>query len=835
MADNEKNIAEEIDELSAEPDLSSLGSSEAGPVEDIEDMVHVGELSDDGMPVIPLRGITIFPTMLLHFDVGREKSVSALENAMMTGQMVFLVTQKNAETDLPTQEDFYEVGTTANIKQMLRLPGNSIRVLAEGISRGRIREMVHEVPFFRAKIEVLDDVVIPADLARITALRRVVLDQFREYLNSSQKVSSEIFPGVEAIEDPGRTADIITSHLDVDMEAKESILSAVNVRERLEKVSTMMIREIEVTKLEAEIAEKVRANISESQKEFFLREQLKTIQEELGQDETLEDEVSKWLLRLKELDLEEATRDKLEKEIKRVLKLQPQSPDVSVMRTYIETVLGLPWNESTEDSLDLKKMQKILDEDHYGLEKVKERIIEYMAVRILSENFKGHILCLVGPPGVGKTSIARSVARALDRKFVRMSLGGVRDEAEIRGHRRTYVGAIPGRIISSINDVGVNNPVFLLDEIDKVGSDYRGDPASALLEALDPEQNPTFKDHYLDVPFDLSKVLFITTANTTETIPGPLLDRMDMIQLSSYTLEEKVKIARRHLVPKQIRENGLNKEEISFSEGAVRNIINYYTREAGVRNLEREIGSVCRKIARKIVEEGPEEKEVMHRITANNLRTYLGRKKASYDKIEAGSEIGVSTGMAWTAVGGETLFIETAVVNGTGKLTLTGQLGDVMQESARTALSVIRERSDILGIEEDFYTKYDIHVHIPEGAIPKDGPSAGVTMCTSMVSALTGTPVIRQTAMTGEITLRGKVLPVGGIKEKVIAAHRAGAKRILLPEENMVDLEDLPDNVRGDLTFRPLKVIDEVLDEVLVKEQKTEKEAAEKSDSQEQE
>ena len=833
MADNEKNIVEELDQISADPELSSLESSDAAPAEDIEDLVHVGELADDGMPVIPLRGITIFPTMLLHFDVGREKSVSALENAMMTGQMVFLVTQKNAETDLPTQEDFYEIGTTANIKQMLRLPGNSIRVLAEGISRGRITEMVHEIPFFRARIEVLEDVVVAADLARITALRRVVLNQFREYLNSSQKVSSEIFPGVEAIEDPGRMADIITSHLDVDMEAKESILSAVDVRDRLEKVSTMMIREIEVTKLEAEIAEKVRANISESQKEFFLREQLKTIQEELGQDETLEDEVSKWLVRLKELDLDEATNEKLEKEIKRVLKLQPQSPDVSVMRTYIETVLGLPWKESTEDSLDLKKMQKILDEDHYGLEKVKERIIEYMAVRILSENFKGHILCLVGPPGVGKTSIARSVARALDRKFVRMSLGGVRDEAEIRGHRRTYVGAIPGRIISSINDAGVNNPVFLLDEIDKVGSDYRGDPASALLEALDPEQNPTFKDHYLDVPFDLSKVLFITTANTTETIPGPLLDRMDLIQLSSYTLEEKVKIARRHLVPKQIRENGLNKEEISFSEGAVRNMINYYTREAGVRNLEREIGSVCRKIARKIVEEGPEEKEILHKITANNLKTYLGRKKTSYDKIVPGNEIGVATGMAWTAVGGETLFIETAVVNGTGKLTLTGQLGDVMQESARTALSVIRERAEVLGIPEDFYTKYDIHIHIPEGAIPKDGPSAGVTMCSSMVSALTGTPLIRQIAMTGEITLRGKVLPVGGIKEKVIAAHRAGAKRILLPAENMTDLEDLPENVRGDLTFKPLKIIDEVLDEVLVKEEKIEAEV--KADSEEKE
>ena len=818
MSDHDKNLSEQIEESTGNADLMSLDGNEPELTEEIDDLVHVGEPSEEGLPVIPLRGITIFPTMLLHFDVGREKSVSALENAMMTGRPVFLVTQKNAETDLPTREDLYEVGTVANIKQMLRLPGNSIRVLAEGTSRGRIVKMIHEVPFFRAEIEYLEDMIHPGDIARITALRRVVLNQFKEYLNSSQKISSDIFPGIEAIEDPGRMADVITSHLEVDMEAKESVLAAVDVKERLEKVSTMMIREIEVTRLEAELSEKVRANINESQKEYFLREQLKTIQEELGQDETLDDEVTKWLEQLEELELEEEVHDKLEKEIKRVLKLQPQSPDVSVMRTYIETVLGLPWKKYTKDNLNLKKMQKILDEDHYGLEKVKDRIIEYMAVRILSEDFKGHILCLVGPPGVGKTSIARSVARALDRKFVRMSLGGVRDEAEIRGHRRTYVGAIPGRIISSINDAGVNNPVFLLDEIDKVGSDFRGDPASALLEALDPEQNPTFKDHYLDVPFDLSRVLFITTANTTETIPGPLLDRMDMIQLSSYTLEEKVKIAVRHLVPKQIKENGLKKEDISFSEGAVRNTINYYTREAGVRNLEREIGSVCRKIARKIVEEGPEERENIHRITANNLKTYLGKKKSSYEKIQQGSETGVATGMAWTAVGGETLFIETAVVSGSGKLTLTGQLGDVMQESARTALSLIRERAEALNIPEDFHTKYDIHVHIPEGAIPKDGPSAGVTMCTSMVSALTGIPVIREVAMTGEITLRGKVLPVGGIKEKVIAAHRAGAKRILLPAENMIDLEELPDNVRGELTFKPLKIIDEVLEEVLVKE-----------------
>lgn len=495
MADNEKN-------LSDAPENEAMMDSQITPLhgeitdtEDIEDLVHIVEDDDDGLPVIPLRGVTIFPTMLLHFDVGREKSISALENAMMNDQKVFLITQKNAETDLPTEEDFYEVGTTAHIKQMLRLPGNSIRVLAEGISRGRIEHMIHEVPFFKARIETLRDVVREEDEIRVTALRRVVLEQFREYLNYSQKVSSEIYPGIEAIEDSGRMADIITSHLDISMDDKEAVLSCIDVRDRLERVSDIILKEIEVTKIESEIAEKVRSNISESQKEYFLREQIRTIQQELGQDETLDEEVEKWLAKLEELDLDQPVHDKIEKEIKRVRKLQPQSPDVSVMRTYIELVLGLPWHESTRDRLDLKKMQKILDEDHYGLEKVKERIIEYMAVRILSKDFKGHILCLVGPPGVGKTSIARSVARSMNRKFVRMSLGGVRDEAEIRGHRRTYVGAIPGRIISSISDAGVNNPVFLLDEIDKVGSDYRGDPASALLEALDPEQNSDFKDH----------------------------------------------------------------------------------------------------------------------------------------------------------------------------------------------------------------------------------------------------------------------------------------------------------------------------------------------------
>lgn len=783
----------------------------------IEDLVHVESVPSNEMPVIPLRGISIFPTMVIHFDVGREKSVSALEHAMLSDQTVFLVTQKNSETDLPTPADFFQFGTVARIKQMLRLPGNAIRVLVEGVSRGRISEMVHEVPYFRAHIEYIPEPVDQNEDPKVEALRRAVFNQFVEYVEVSQKLTPEILPGIEAIASAGRLADIITSNLELKIEEKQQILESVDLIERLERVSEFLKRENEVLKIEQEISMKVKNRINENQREYYLREQMKTIQGELGQDESIEEEVEGWLEQLDALKLEPKTHEKVEKEIKRMLRIQPASADASVLRSYIECVLELPWNKATEDKIDLKNTKKILDADHYGLEKVKDRILEYLAVMSLSEDFKGPIICLVGPPGVGKTSIGRSIARSIGREFVRMSLGGVHDEAEIRGHRRTYVGAIPGRIITSIRDVGVNNPVFLLDEIDKVASDYRGDPASALLEVLDPEQNKDFKDHYLDLPFDLSRVLFITTANSTDTIPRPLLDRMEVITLTGYTEEEKVKIAQKHLIPKQIKENGLQKKQINISESAVRNVINYYTRESGVRNLEREIGSICRKAARKVVE-SKSKKDASFRVTAGNLESYLGKKKTSYDIIEGGNEIGVTTGMAWTAVGGDTLFIETTVMKGTGKLVLTGQLGDVMQESAKAGLSVIRARSEKLGIDEEFYKNRDIHVHIPEGATPKDGPSAGVTMCTSMISALTETPVRKDLAMTGEITLRGKVLPVGGIKEKVIAAHRAGVKKVLLPKDNMKDIDELPQNVRKDLEFRSIETIDEVLEEALVGE-----------------
>lgn len=825
MTDEKKKI-KGIDETTLESEVERAIDDGLFQDDEIEDLVHTMGVDAAGMPVIPLRGITVFPTMLLHFDVGREKSISALENAMMSNQMVFLVTQKNPDTDLPTPDDFFDVGTTARIKQMLRLPGNAIRVLVEGISRGCIDGILQEVPYFRAKIRVLSEDESQKDTPKADALMRTVLSQFEDYLNNTQKISKEIFPGIEAIEESGRLADIIASHMDIKTEDKQEILAVTDVVERLEKVSGFIAREIEIMKIENDISQKVKQKLTENQKEYYLREQIKTIQHELGQDESIDEEVEKWLKRLNELKLEPKIHEKIEKEIKRMLRLQASSPDVSVLRNYIECILELPWNTSTKDKIDLIKTKKILDDEHYGLEKVKDRIIEYLAVMSLSKDFKGPIICLVGPPGVGKTSIAKSIATSLNRKFVRMSLGGVRDEAEIRGHRRTYVGAIPGRIITSIRDCGVNNPVFLFDEIDKVGSDYRGDPASALLEVLDPEQNKDFKDHFLDVPFDLSKVLFITTANTTETIPGPLLDRMELINLSSYTEEEKVEIAKQHLVPKQIKENGLKPEEINISDGAIRSIVNYYTREAGVRNLEREIGSVCRKVARKVVESGElkgrksrksDAALKKYRITAGNIESYLGKKKAHYDIVEGDNEVGVTTGLAWTSVGGDTLFIETTVMDGTGKLVLTGQLGDVMQESAKAGLSVIRSRSSQLGIDENFYKEKDIHIHIPEGATPKDGPSAGVTMCTSMVSALTGIPVRKDLAMTGEITLRGNVLPVGGIKEKMIAAHRAGVKVVLLPEENIKDLDELPSNVRNDMTFKGMKVIDQVLEEALVR------------------
>ena len=765
------------------------------------------------LPMIPLRGLSVFPNMVLHFDIGREKSISALEKAMVSNQYIFLASQIDENTDLPTPEDFYHLGTIGRIKQMLRLPGDSIRVLVEGICRGTIEEVLFEVPYFRCKVRPLVEEESTSSEAATEAMMRTVLASFDEYINLNQNLAPEVFASVVTIEEAGRMADMIASHMEIRLEDKQLLLETLDPKERLEKLNGILLKEIEILKIEQDISTKVKSQINQNQREYYLREQMRAIQEELGGADDVEDEVAGFMEKLEALDLEEKTREKVVKEINRFSRMQASSAEATVSRNYIETILDLPWNKYSEDNIDLIQAEKILNEDHYGLEKVKERVLEYLAVMQLSEGLKGPILCLVGPPGTGKTSIARSVARSIGREFVRMSLGGVRDEAEIRGHRRTYIGAIPGRIISAISDSGTSNPVFLFDEVDKIGADYKGDPASALLEVLDPEQNKDFTDHYLEVPFDLSKVMFITTANTTETIPRPLLDRMEVIQVTGYTEDDKLHIARQYLVPKQISENGLKKSDISFTKAGLQTIINYYTRESGVRNLEREIGNICRKAARKYVSGDKSRVSV----TAARVEEYLGKKKYHFDIIRGKKEVGVTTGLAWTIVGGDTLFIETVAVPGSGKLVLTGQMGDVMQESARTGLSYIRSIAKELKIEEEFYKKYDIHIHIPEGAIPKDGPSAGVTMCTALVSTLTGIPARKDVAMTGEITLRGNVLPVGGIREKVMAAHRAGIRKGLLPAENEVDIQEIPETVRNEMEFVLLKTAKDALKQVLIK------------------
>ena len=671
------------------------------------------------------------------------------------------------------------------------------------------------MPYFRCKVKTIEDPEYVED-SEAEALMRTVLSSFDEYISINKSISPEVFASIATIEEPGTMADMIASHLDIKIEEKQELIEAFDPKKRLELLNEILTREIEILNIEQDISSKVKAQMSRNQREYYLREQIRAIQEELGAGEDTEDEIQGFKDQLAKLELEDKTREKIEKEINRFSKMQPSSAEATVSRTYIETVLSLPWNTESEDNIDLIRAENILNEDHYGLDKVKERVLEYLAVIQLSESLKGPILCLVGPPGVGKTSIAKSIARSIDRKFARMSLGGVRDEAEIRGHRRTYIGAIPGRIINAIKDTGVKNPVLLFDEVDKIGADYKGDPASALLEVLDPEQNKDFTDHFLEVPFDLSKVMFITTANSTSTIPRPLLDRMEIIEVSGYTEEDKVQIAEKYLVPKQIKENGLSKSKISFTEAGIRNIINYYTRESGVRNLEREIGNVCRKVARNVVTGYTKKVSV----GPKKVQEFLGKKKVHFDIIKGETEVGVTTGMAWTVVGGDTLFIETAALPGSGKLVLTGQMGDVMQESAQTGISYIRSVAKKLKINEDFYKKLDIHIHIPEGAVPKDGPSAGVTMCTAIVSRLTNTPVRKDVAMTGEITLTGKVLPVGGIREKVLAAHRAGVHKILLPYENEIDIEEIPEIVRDDLEFVLLKRVEDVFPHVFVKKDK---------------
>jgi ATP-dependent Lon protease len=763
------------------------------------------------LPLLPLRGLLVYPSMVLHLDVGREKSVKALERAMIDDSMILLCSQSEMNIEEPSIEDIYRIGTIAKVRQMLKLPNGTIRVLVEGMLRAEITEFLANDEYYEVTVKELPEQETTDP--EIDALMRTVLGQFENYINLSKKVTPETLAAVSDIDEPGRLADVICSHLPLKIKDKQEILETVDVRERLEKMLSILNNEREVLELERKISQRVKKQMEKTQKEYYLREQMKAIQKELGDKEGRAGEVDELRALMDETELPDKVKDKVEKEIERLEKMPNTSAEGGVIRNYIDWLLGLPWSKRTEDDLDIDKAEMILNEDHYGLEKPKERVLEYLAVQKLVQQMKGPILCLVGPPGVGKTSIARSIARSMNRQFLRISLGGVRDEAEIRGHRRTYVGAMPGRIIQGMKNAGSNNPVFLLDEIDKMAMDFRGDPASALLEVLDPEQNSTFSDHFIEVPFDLSSVMFITTANAVHNIPRPLLDRMEVLYIPGYTEIEKLQIALKYLLGKQKKDHGLQEGQLIVDEEALMKVIREYTREAGVRNLEQQIAGICRKAAKQIVSDP---NQPVH-VNTDNLKDFLGASKFRYNMGEEQDQIGAVTGLAWTEVGGDTLVIEVTVMAGTGKLTLTGKLGDVMKESAQAAFSYTRSRAEQLNIAADFHEKKDIHIHIPEGAIPKDGPSAGITMATALISALTSIPVSRQVAMTGEITLRGRVLPIGGLKEKALAAHRAGIRKILIPQDNEKDIVEIPESVRNEITFIPVSHMDQVLEHALVK------------------
>lgn len=761
------------------------------------------------MPLLALRGIIVFPGMTVNLDVGRDKSINAVNAAMQLDKKILLVTQRDAETADPKREELYNYGVVAEIKQLLKLPSGAIRILIQGLERAELTSLI-DAPFKDTYLEGFAMPVAsiePEENSETEAMRRVLLQSFEKWLVTGKKVTTEVMLNFKNITTAGEIADIIAGYLTISIDEKEELLELADVKKRMHKLHTFLCKELEIAELEKNITQEVRKQIEKNQREYYLREQIKVINKELGEGDERQAEVDEYKKQMEGRDLPPEVADKINKELDRLYKMPPMMAESGVIRNYVETLLALPWGIYGKDNFDLKHAEKVLNKDHYGLEKVKERILEYLAVRALTKSGKGPILCLVGPPGVGKTSLAQSVARAIDRKFTRMSLGGVHDEAEIRGHRRTYIGAMPGRIIHGMQTCGVMNPVFLLDEVDKMSSDFRGDPASALLEVLDPEQNNTFSDHYVEIPFDLSQVFWIVTANTVETIPPALLDRMEVVQLSSYTEDEKVKIAELHLLPKERQNNGLTAKTLSITEDALRMIIRGYTREAGVRNLERKIAAVCRKTALRIV--NGEAKSA--KVTAKNLHKYLGKVIYLEDDVSLEAAAGICTGLAWTRVGGELLKVEVVACKGKGHLALTGQLGDVMKESAQAGYTYIRSRADELGLDKDFYETTDIHIHLPEGAIPKDGPSAGITMATAMISALTGRKVKKNLAMTGEITLSGRVLPVGGIKEKFLAAHRYGVKTIIMPAKNEQDLEELPANVRAKMHFIPVKHMDEVL------------------------
>lgn len=767
------------------------------------------EINTLTLPVIPMRGMWIFPHTVIHFDVGREKSLKALDKALIENSLVFLTSQKDIKTEDPSSKDFYNIGTIAEIKQTLKMPNGSIRVLIEGVSRGVIDSFTDEKEYIEANVDEykyeIDDVISTDE---IMAASRLIIDDAKEYISLNPNLSPDLIMSVMDMDDPSKLADIVASYLNLHGDNYYSIISKFGLYDRLETLHGLMKKEIAYLKIEDDINKKVTKQLNDNQKEYFLREQIQIIKKELGDSEEDESYIDEYIEKIEKLKLDKDSKEHVLKEANRLKNLNPSSPEVNITRTYLDHILDIPWNKSTKESLDIKKARKILNKEHYGLEDVKERVLEFIAVRKMTKGAQGSILCLVGPPGVGKTSIVKSISEATNRKFVNMRLGGVRDEAEIRGHRKTYVGAMPGRIVTLLEKAESKNPVFLFDEIDKLASDFRGDPSSALLEVLDPAQNDSFVDNFIEIPIDLSKVMFITTANSLDTIPSPLLDRMEVISVSGYTDEEKFEIAKRYLVPKQLKKNGLTKNKFHITRDALKIIINNYTREAGVRNLERNIEKVVRKAVMKIVENNRKSVEV----NKGNLEDFLGPKLIIDDAIPKEDIVGVVNGLAWTEVGGEILTVEANIFEGTGKVQLTGQLGDVMKESAMAAISYIRSHQEEFGIEKDLSEESDIHVHVPEGAVPKDGPSAGVTMTTALVSALTNKKVRHDIAMTGEITLRGRVLPIGGLKEKSLAAYRYGIKEIIIPFENERDLEEIPKSIRNNIKFHLVKNINEVLD-----------------------
>ncbi len=758
------------------------------------------------LPLLPLRDIIVFPHMVVPLFVGREKSIKALEDSMRREKEILLCAQMKAKTNDPTADDIYTVGSLSSIIQLLRLPDGTVKVLVEGKRRARIKKFVTSDPFFKVEVEEVSEKV---DVNReVEALMRSINASFEQYVKLNKKIPPEMVHSTSAIDEPNRLADTVAANLNLKLKDKQTLLETEDAQVRLKKLYELLQAEIEILQIEKKIRTRVKKQMERTQKEYYLNEQMQAIQKELGEKDEYRAELQELDERLKKKKMSKEAVEKTQKELRKLKMMSPMSAEATVVRNYVDWMLSLPWYEYTDDKLDIDEAERILDEDHYGLKKAKERILEYLSVQALVQKIKGPILCFVGPPGVGKTSLGRSIARATGRKFVRLSLGGVRDEAEIRGHRRTYIGALPGKIIQHMKKAGAGNPVFLLDEVDKMSADFRGDPSAALLEVLDPEQNNAFNDHYLDVDYDLSRVMFITTANTLPGIPAPLQDRMEIIRLPGYTRYDKLNIAKQFLVGKQIEENGLSGVDVKFADSALGTIIDRYTREAGVRNLEREIASICRKVAKKVIKEG---KDIKIRVGAKSVQKYLGVHRYRIGQIEEEDRVGLTTGLAWTQFGGELLQTEVTVMPGKGKLILTGKLGDVMQESAQAALSYVRSRAKRLGLDEKFYEKYDIHVHVPEGATPKDGPSAGITMATCLVSALLGIPVRRDIAMTGEITLRGRVLPIGGLKEKVLAAHRGMVTEVIIPEENQKDLKDIPKVIANAMTFHPVSHVDQVL------------------------